>query len=92
MGYDDRGHCPMFADGRCSIYANRPRTCRTYDCRVFAAAGVVPDDPDIAARVRQWRFDYADAADEKAHADVRARAAADREPHTTRRALRAVSG
>jgi uncharacterized protein len=43
MGYDDRGHCPMFVDGACSVYEHRPRTCRTYDCRVFAAAGLVPD-------------------------------------------------
>ncbi|HET7720760.1 MAG TPA: YkgJ family cysteine cluster protein, partial [Acidimicrobiales bacterium] len=39
MGYDERGHCPMFVDGACSIYEHRPRTCRTYDCRVFPAAG-----------------------------------------------------
>ncbi|HJV08323.1 MAG TPA: YkgJ family cysteine cluster protein, partial [Acidimicrobiales bacterium] len=28
MGYDERGHCPMFVDGGCSIYEARPRTCR----------------------------------------------------------------
>ena len=44
LGYDERGHCPMLVDGACSIYAHRPRTCRTYDCRVFAAAGVDPGD------------------------------------------------
>ncbi|HUP84636.1 MAG TPA: YkgJ family cysteine cluster protein [Acidimicrobiales bacterium] len=68
MGYDERGRCPMLledADGRtgslgCSIYDHRPQTCRTFDCRVFAAAGVDPDDDGksaIAERVRQWRFD-----------------------------------
>ena len=60
MGYDERGHCPMLADGRCSIYAHRPRACRTYDCRVFAAADVAVDDPAhaaIAQRVTQWHFD-----------------------------------
>ena len=60
LGYDERGHCPMFADGRCSIYAHRPRTCRTYDCRVIAAAGLnLDDDPTrsgIAERVRAWTF------------------------------------
>jgi Fe-S-cluster containining protein len=40
LGYDERGHCPMLVDGACSIYADRPRTCRTYDCRVFPAAGI----------------------------------------------------
>ena len=43
----------------CSIYDDRPRTCRAYDCRVQAAAGTTPDgehDADIAARVSRWRF------------------------------------
>src|ERR1044072_724626 len=35
--YDERAHCRMLVDGRCSIYEHRPRTCRTYDCRIFAA-------------------------------------------------------
>src|SRR6187399_1589388 len=42
LGYDERGHCPMLVDGACSIYEHRPRTCRTYDCRVFPAAGLEP--------------------------------------------------
>jgi len=45
MGYDDNGHCPMLVDGACSIYEHRPRTCRTYDCRAFAASGLELDDP-----------------------------------------------
>ena len=59
LGYDERGHCPMLVDGACSIYADRPRTCRTYDCRIFSAAAVEPDpttQPAIAERVRGWRF------------------------------------
>ncbi len=44
LGYDEHGHCPMLVDGACSIYAHRPRTCRIYDCRVFAAAGVELDE------------------------------------------------
>src|SRR4051794_5530200 len=64
MGYDERGACPMFVDGQCSIYEHRPRACRTYDCRVFAAAGVDPADDgaakrDVATRVRRWHFSYA---------------------------------
>ena len=60
LGYDERGHCPMLGDGGCTIYADRPRTCRTYDCRVFAAAGVHPDDkPLVAAQAARWRFDGA---------------------------------
>src|SRR5664280_2734605 len=45
MGYDERGHCPMLIDGACSIYEHRPRTCRTYDCRVFATSGLELEDP-----------------------------------------------
>lgn len=58
MGYDEDGCCPMFDGERCSIYDHRPRACRTYDCRVFAAAGVDPDPgrDDLAARVARWRF------------------------------------
>jgi Fe-S-cluster containining protein len=78
MGYDDRGACPMFVDGACSIYEHRPRACRTYDCRVFAAAGVeVTDDgkTEIAARVRRWRFTYEDDDARVRHDAVRAAAA-----------------
>ncbi len=60
LGYDDRGHCPMLVDGHCSIYEVRPRTCRTYDCRIFAATDVDTDDtPLIADRARRWRFRFA---------------------------------
>jgi len=73
LGYDEHGRCPMLVDDRCSIYEHRPRTCRTYDCRVFTAAGVEPDDdkPRIAERVRQWRFELATDADRAAHDAVR---------------------
>jgi len=40
LGYDEHGRCPMLVDGGCSIYEHRPRTCRTYDCRIFPATGV----------------------------------------------------
>jgi Fe-S-cluster containining protein len=77
LPYDEHGHCPMLVDGRCSIYAHRPRTCRVYDCRVFAAAEVEPDEDkvQIAARVRRWRFEHPGEDDERAHAAVRAAAA-----------------
>jgi Fe-S-cluster containining protein len=91
MGYDERGHCPMFVDGRCSVYEHRPRTCRTYDCRVFAAADVEPDKPAIAARVAEWRFSYPTPADSTAHAQVRAAGAETAAAiNATERAIRAV--
>jgi Fe-S-cluster containining protein len=58
LGHDERGHCPMLVAGRCSIYADRPRTCRTYDCRVFAASGLAAEDGLIAERARRWRFGF----------------------------------
>ncbi|HEV7526789.1 MAG TPA: YkgJ family cysteine cluster protein [Acidimicrobiia bacterium] len=82
LGYDERGHCPMLIDGRCSIYEHRPRTCRTYDCRVFPAAGVEIDDDDkaaIAQRARRWRFTYPGPADRARHDAVRAAASSLRE-------------
>jgi len=77
LGYDERGHCPMLVDGRCSIYEHRPRTCRTYDCRIFPAAGVGADPakPAIVRQAARWRFDVADEADRSASAAVRAAAA-----------------
>ncbi|HWE65537.1 MAG TPA: YkgJ family cysteine cluster protein [Acidimicrobiales bacterium] len=77
LGYDERGHCPMLIDGACSIYAHRPRTCRTYDCRVFPAAGLEPpgaEKSEIAQRVRRWRFSYRSPADRTTHDAVRAAA------------------
>ena len=74
LGYDERGHCPMLVDGSCSIYEHRPRACRTYDCRVFAATGVEVDaaQPAIGRRVRRWRFDYPTSADRVQHDAARA--------------------
>jgi Fe-S-cluster containining protein len=91
LGYDERGHCPMLVDGRCSVYEHRPRTCRTYDCRVFPAAGLEPDQPAIAERARRWRFGYPAAADRTRHEAVKAaaRPRAD-EASTIRVAIRAV--
>ena len=58
LGYDEHGRCPMLGEHGCTIYEHRPRTCRSYDCRVFAATGIAPDpsQPAVAARVRRWRF------------------------------------
>jgi Fe-S-cluster containining protein len=90
LGYDERGHCPMLVDGACSIYENRPRTCRTYDCRVFAATGIDADKPAIAERARRWRFDVTTEEDRILRDAVRAAAAFVREGDATRRAVRAV--
>jgi Fe-S-cluster containining protein len=70
LGYDEHGRCPMLVDGKCSIYEHRPETCRTYDCRVFSAAGIEIEDDDqalIAQRVRRWRFDFPNDVDRDEH-------------------------
>ena len=88
LGYDERGHCPMLVDGRCSIYEHRPRTCRTYDCRVFPAAGIDADEdkPLIVRQARRWRFS---GGGEDQQAAVRA-SAASLDGTATERAVRAV--
>jgi len=76
LGYDRRGHCPMF-DGRgCSIYERRPRACRVYDCRVFAATGLMVGDerPVIARRAASFGFDLSGPNDRAELAAVRAAA------------------
>lgn len=69
LPYDERGRCPLLDEGgRCTIYDRRPRTCRIYDCRVFAAAELDADREEITARARRWRFAFAAPAE----ADVQA--------------------
>jgi hypothetical protein len=67
----------MLIDDRCSIYEHRPRTCRTYDCRVFTAAGIRIGDeaPLIDQRARRWRFSFETESDRDRQAAVGAAAA-----------------
>ena len=78
MGYDDQGRCPMLVDNECSIYEDRPQTCRDYDCRVFAATGVAVDprtQAEIANRVDAWTFDYESEGSRDQHRIVQEAAA-----------------
>jgi uncharacterized protein len=73
MGFNERGECPMLIDDRCSIYEHRPRTCRTYDCRVFLASGLDAADDGkeaIAAQARRWVFEYPREHDRMLHEAV----------------------
>jgi hypothetical protein len=75
LGYDQHGHCPMLVDNQCSIYEDRPRTCRNYDCRVFAATGLGPSEDAqglISGQVGRWRFDNPTPQDRAEHAAVQA--------------------
>jgi Fe-S-cluster containining protein len=76
LGYDGEGRCPMLGEAGCTIYDHRPRTCRTYDCRVFAVTGVEPDQPLVAARVRTWQIQVVE--------ELRAEAAASEGPPIAR--------
>ena len=78
LGYDEHGRCPMLGEAGCTIYAHRPRTCRTYDCRVFPATGLLPDEPEkspIAERASEWEFAYANDDARALHERARAVAA-----------------
>lgn len=76
LGYDEHGHCPMLGEHGCTIYEHRPSACRTYDCRVYPAAGIPADDDksDLAARAARWRFDHPTDDDVRQHEAVRAAA------------------
>jgi hypothetical protein len=85
----------MLVDGRCSIYEHRPRTCRTYDCRVFTATGldVGADDPTkdpIAQRSRQWQFTYPTDDDQRRQAAVHTAVRTARAPSVTQLAVAAI--
>ncbi len=61
MGFTNKGQCPMLADSKCTVYDDRPQTCRKYDCRVLAATGLAVDErtqADVAERVRAWEFTF----------------------------------
>jgi uncharacterized protein len=77
LGYDGNGHCPMFKKGGCSIYTHRPETCRHYDCRVFPATGIFPEDKNsqIYKKAKDWKFDLSSSNDRKAFDAVQKAAA-----------------
>ncbi len=74
LGYDEEGRCPMLRDRGCSIYEHRPLTCRSYDCRVFAAAEISADRAAITERARRWWFSHPTGEDLDRHAAVAAAA------------------
>jgi Fe-S-cluster containining protein len=78
MGYREDGTCPMLVKRRCRVYAQRPQTCRDFDCRIFTAAGIASagaDKPLINERLSAWRFSYASAEDLAVHEAIQAAAA-----------------
>ena len=78
MAYGADGHCPMLRNRQCTVYAQRPQTCRDYDCRIFAAAGIAAGDAVrhvINVRVAAWQFNYDSPAERRTHEAVTAAAA-----------------
>jgi Fe-S-cluster containining protein len=70
LGYDEAGRCPMLEGSGCTIYADRPNTCRTYDCRIFAAAGIAEsaaEKADVTSRARRWQFGYRNEESREMH-------------------------
>ena len=93
VGYDDQGRCPMLGEGGCTIYEHRPRACRTFDCRIFAAAGVEPNEPGkepLAQQVKRWRFSY-DSGSERAEHAALTQTTRDHGTTSTEAALRAIA-
>jgi len=77
LGYDEHGLCPMLIDDQCSIYEHRPLPCRSYDCRIFPAAGIEPGDEGkapIAQQIRRWKFSCPTPRDRNQHTAVQAAA------------------
>lgn len=73
MGFDRKGACPMLRKRLCTIYEHRPRTCRIYDCRIFAAAGILAGEDDklvVNRRIALWEFDYPTERDRDEHRSV----------------------
>jgi uncharacterized protein len=65
ISFQENGHCSMLVDEKCQIYDNRPKSCRQFDCRIYTAAGLLPNRPEegnIVSRVKDWKFSY-DSAD-----------------------------
>ena len=71
LTHDPSGRCSQLLADRCSVYEHRPKACRNYDCRIFPAAGVLPDEPRIAEAAARWRFSHASARARQRHTDVR---------------------
>jgi uncharacterized protein len=66
LGYDEHGRCPMLKKDKCSIYRNRPATCRSFDCRILPASGVNVVEKDynlIVKQAQRWQFSYSNDHD-----------------------------
>jgi Fe-S-cluster containining protein len=67
--------CPRLEERRCTVYAERPRTCASYACGVLTAYGVGElDEATALERIERYRAQSAEvarAADEPARSEAR---------------------
>ena len=73
MGFDRSGKCPMLSSRGCRVYADRPRTCRLYDCRIFPATGILEvgeGKEAIASQASRWKFRFPGPEDLRLHAAI----------------------
>lgn len=68
----EKGRCPYMGDTGCEIYAQRPQTCRMFDCRQLTACEVVREEiggipplpnPQLNALAQKWAFKPLSAED-----------------------------
>lgn len=50
----ENGECFYLVEGKCSVYAIRPLTCRNFDCRGMAYLQIPIGDPLLRQAVEQW--------------------------------------
>lgn len=50
---DENGVCPFLVDNACSIYEKRPQSCRQFDCRDLAFAGLLVHEDDGNAGAKE---------------------------------------
>lgn len=48
------GACVKLVDGKCSIYPDRPKACRKFDCRMYLFVGVHTTDKALAEGIGRW--------------------------------------
>lgn len=74
IAFTKKGLCPFLVEAKCTIYTQRPTTCRCYDCRIFAAAGISAGDQNyslINDRAKRWEFKYSSAAAKEKHEAIK---------------------
>lgn len=66
------GHCALLKEDACSIYRERPQTCRDYDYRLFASSGLLSGHGEIDQQIARGRFHYGNEESRHTHAASRA--------------------